>query len=1308
MQRPHRRLESNKYNSFQSLNSTSLSDISILNSSSVEDVFDEEAGVKGKTVTCSTTAVSALGTGNRLTALLLGCCMVILLILKVATHGNNVFANGMPASLASFLENELSHQGMQKANSPFDSTLFYTSQPANIRYCNSSIARDAVTHRSGVSDPLSESGVTVVIYAGESRFMHPGYQNFKTSLDLTGFTDIHIIEPPSTTREINKYTHANFSGEANFWKERLQYFYQKTQEFPSHKILLFCDAFDTMFTQPPSTLIKRFELFSSDIVFSTEILCDTVSCRRDLWLKDFFITIAPPTNPYKYINAGMFMGRASALGEFMLCALGYANNGRDDQTAFSHCFREFYLSGNQNAHLNTSAGTSRSVISAVLDYDSVLFGNLPPVSSLFEQAWDFQTSRADASYEIFEIPFLYRKHNIVTPLTKFPLFYSPVAIHFPGIAYRPSLREQWFNPCQQFLKWRYNEIGETIFKSGRIPNLAYGFVSKENRQGDTRESLDASSGEGILTKASYTVFDINEVYSRNHQELWLAAFFSGQKIDFTMKWEALKRETEMNSKIASSITDISKDTKNHISSTLTVTEKKIVNEQMSSRVSKLFQKRFSKVNFDQSKGHNHRRVLSEDKVNGHVFQDIPSESVFMQSLFEQKRSYLQPERIVLMETLEVNCHMESNELKISADTTQIIISQLSQHLCEHLESVHDNNIYWRPDRIVFRIKLLLNLIDVFEDLTLRSMERQILEKMKEITPDIEGVDVLCIPHTHLDSSFFGILKNENADTVFVMLEKEINFSIASDETNVAYLESVVQSSEDMHSSMPVSLPLPQLYLDTLLKTFMRTPIYAYGFSGLFIESKDHSEVNTATEFHLRSTNHLVDKSPIAVDMLNLRGGLTFRRGMLYTLRSDFDFLSSMADSPQCQCTSESLLVSAILSRNQIRRVHVPYEGVFNVNRKVYSSSKSEIHRPRDVDQLALSHCIKCLLPTFQRDWIYSSPDHSASAGYDTQNSHTSYSSSSSISDRRSQKYSEKESSVTCTTPFFEMMPHIDNLPGFSFQPNWDPVSATSPCTQHLMTRYEDSAGLLGTGQFMTENQTMLSPRKSDDDMSFFMIKLVSGARLCSYKVFLDDGGYDSFSEASLLSCLLPPSPLNEHIAHYAAVTNGELCFYEGIAPHFGGTKQDSLHRQLAWCTAPVEMNIKTYESAKGTRTKLLQAPHHTSLFKNSRTLHVTDTNSSADHSHRQLSRSQVIGELVRNAFKKRSHDVIMHRVQAKCIMRVISPVMYPNTYLHVDARGTFGLFISPQISPSEIVLPSTRISSLRRARCFKKFEKKGS
>lgn len=1017
-----------------------------------------------------------------------------------------------------------------------------------------------------------------------------------------------------------------------------------------------------------------------------------------------------------------------------------------------------------------------------------------------------------------------------------------MAIHFPGISFRPTQREQRFNPCQQFLKWRYNEIGQTIFTSGRIPNLAYGFISKVNRRlekismlgrevenkrrrkrsriiegrGEDENRQRKSSRNKILSGAPVTLFDINEVSSREHQEMWLVAFYNGKNIDLSSKWVSMKQEAEKNSKPDWLAAEESiAATSAHVSGSISMSERKHGPKKLS-RVSKLFSHKIDtieqSISSTSTRTRTARRRLQVQEVKspvkdgdyGALATATKGEQFeyLIESLFNQKATVVQPERIILIETVDVGCLPLGNKgvdadrfgrnSLLDSQQRFHIIQELCQYLSENLQAIYKNNVYWKPDKIVLRIKFSPCMAQLYEEAHAPpSVEDQLFSGIQQLVNDTKNVHVVCSVHANLDFKFFNILKHEGSDAVIVLLEKELNFNMAAlreiveGPTHIqASSRTLLRASLEMQSVLPVSLPLPLLYLDTLLKTFFRTPIYAYGFSGLFVEMKERSmaaseAATAAADPILLSTNHLVHKSPIPVDILNLRGGLIFRRGMLYMLRTDFAFLEQVSASPDCHCVSESLLVSAILSRNKISRVHIPFEGEFDVKRQrhVVSSGNMLLPHQRVEQAAALAVCLRCLLPTLQKDWIdptnmkhqppraplVSSPVLVLAEHNITRHTHPfkpeiSVKASPTKVSEFDKKRINREKLSSCDTPTFQALPQIDNLPGFSFQSNWDPASATSPCTQHLMTRYEESetasAGILGAGQFMTENQTIFSPTSpfSSSAMSDaetgkppFMIKLETGARLCSYAVQWSrqqQGNHSNTPTYHLLSCLLPPLPFYEvpSTHHYAAITEGELCFYKGTAPHFGGTRQESGHRELAWCTAPTEMNIQMYDKSnekkddnvysqksdqikrKKSRQKSSSAyfqPHSASsphvLFPPSSHSHERklrnesngDINSFLHQQTRKLrAPKRDVGELVKKTFKARSHDVVMLKVQGKCILKVIPPDMYLNTYLHINLQGVFGLFVSSFYASHDIVPPSARIPFLKAARCFKKFDSK--
>lgn len=298
----------------------------------------------------------------------------------------------------------------------------------------------------------------MVVYAGQIKDQHPGFANFISSLRLAGFSDILMKDPPG--KEILSHVGTpNNTFESIFWVQRLEQFQRVASSYPPNHLLLICDSFDVLFGLSISTFLARFDSLKSDIIFSTEMLCDTISCRNDNWLTEWFYNRSPNArNPYHYLNAGLLVGRAHSLNIFLTCSLKYAKNGRDDQTSFALCFHEFHT-------------TSLEILKVELDYDSILFGNIPPIDLYFDQNWMIDEEKHIRSENIFQTP----SQNLSEPsfisrsLTNAQKLITPVAIHFPGMAYRPTYT--LFNPCQQFLRWKYNQLGSSSFTHGNIPNI---------------------------------------------------------------------------------------------------------------------------------------------------------------------------------------------------------------------------------------------------------------------------------------------------------------------------------------------------------------------------------------------------------------------------------------------------------------------------------------------------------------------------------------------------------------------------------------------------------------------------------------------------------------------------------------------------------------------------------------------------------------------------------------------------------------------------------------------------------------------
>jgi hypothetical protein len=298
-----------------------------------------------------------------------------------------------------------------------------------------STSRKAQRDCGGSAGP-SSAAVTVITLVGKSgREDHPGYLNFLRSLDANGYDRLVVLEPAEGLQEIRQLKRTNYSAEADFWAQRLKRFVAAAQASPPDAFLLFCDALDVYFTQPPDVLIQRFKGMNKSVVFAAEVLCDTVSCRTDFTLRDFLAESAPPDNAYRFLNAGMFMGRAGDVLQVLSCALRHSTGGRDDQTAFTLCYR-----------LDRGGGGGGGI---GLDHDSLLFGNIPPARALFDDSWASYSVPAKAG----------RGRATLLHRTHLPRAVRPVALHFLGMSFRRDLP---FVPCQQFLRSKYNELGDMI------------------------------------------------------------------------------------------------------------------------------------------------------------------------------------------------------------------------------------------------------------------------------------------------------------------------------------------------------------------------------------------------------------------------------------------------------------------------------------------------------------------------------------------------------------------------------------------------------------------------------------------------------------------------------------------------------------------------------------------------------------------------------------------------------------------------------------------------------------------------------
>lgn len=91
---------------------------------------------------------------------------------------------------------------------------------------------------------------------------------------------------------------------------------------PEDAVVLFMDGYDTFFADSPLEVLERFFHMDADIVFGAETDCWPVPETSYLW---------PDTGtPYKYLNSGLYIGRANALHDFIAQAQDNVAN-KDDQ-----------------------------------------------------------------------------------------------------------------------------------------------------------------------------------------------------------------------------------------------------------------------------------------------------------------------------------------------------------------------------------------------------------------------------------------------------------------------------------------------------------------------------------------------------------------------------------------------------------------------------------------------------------------------------------------------------------------------------------------------------------------------------------------------------------------------------------------------------------------------------------------------------------------------------------------------------------------------------------------------------------------
>ena len=146
---------------------------------------------------------------------------------------------------------------------------------------------------------------------------------------------------------------------------------------PDDTIILFMDGYDTFLADSPETILERYFQIDADIVFGAE---------SDCWPKEHDEHLFPDTGTkYKYLNSGLYIGKASAIHKFVSSSVGDGNSYGDDQL---FCQRRYlqYLKGGFD-------------FTVKLDYEAYIFQNHEPEIKVVKgQLWNDLTKCCGCIY----------------------------------------------------------------------------------------------------------------------------------------------------------------------------------------------------------------------------------------------------------------------------------------------------------------------------------------------------------------------------------------------------------------------------------------------------------------------------------------------------------------------------------------------------------------------------------------------------------------------------------------------------------------------------------------------------------------------------------------------------------------------------------------------------------------------------------------------------------------------------------------------------------------------------------------------
>lgn len=159
-------------------------------------------------------------------------------------------------------------------------------------------------------------------------------------------------------------------------------------------IVLFMDGYDTFFADSPEVILERFYHMEADIVFGAESehwpLVDD-EFMRDKW---------PETGtPYRYLNSGLYIGKAKALHAFIVQSAPSTSYDEKDDQLF--CQIRYLGSGAVEGDLDWKheRQLERFPFTVKLDVEAYIFQNHEPDIRIVEgQLWNDKTSCCGCIY----------------------------------------------------------------------------------------------------------------------------------------------------------------------------------------------------------------------------------------------------------------------------------------------------------------------------------------------------------------------------------------------------------------------------------------------------------------------------------------------------------------------------------------------------------------------------------------------------------------------------------------------------------------------------------------------------------------------------------------------------------------------------------------------------------------------------------------------------------------------------------------------------------------------------------------------